>query len=204
VSLKRLVLHALLFLAISPVAIASTCPDFGYFEKLVEPAKMEDGFVKIKQYYFQGAESWVHEAEYEIMTVKEYEALDDEMTYKAYFWEGPKIGTTRIEPVTDIADYDLVRTIDGNSFYRPLEEQLNQKIIETHHIETPRRRKSKIKRLKRPEPQILKDGRLKVMVSPMHYEGLANGGQKAEVWSHYIKSRTPAIYQQVKCNEDKF
>jgi len=203
VGLKQFVLNIVFLMAFTPIASAATCPEAGYFETLIEPEKTEDGFIKITQYYFGSSEQIIHEAKYSIMTPEEYDALDKEIAYEAYYWEYPKISKRKIEPVTSIANYDLVRTIDGNSFYRPLEEQVNQKIIETHEIETPKRRKSVIKRLKRPEPTVLKDGRLKVMILPMYYERLANGVQKTEIWSQYIESRTPAVYQQVKCNEDK-
>lgn len=201
--LRRCVISKVVLMAILPTSSALACPDVGYIEKLVEPAMTEDGFVKITQYYFGSSEQRIHKAKYEIMTREEYEALDANMIYEHYYWEYPKISKTRIEPATNIANYDLVRTIDGNSFYRPL-EQLDRKNIENHDVELPRKRRSVTKTIKRPEPEVLKNGRLRVMISPMHYENLANGVQKAQVWSHYIKSRTPAVYQQVKCNEDKF
>lgn len=217
--LNKFILNRVFFLAIAPIAsvltpqtaygnfwsdIPQTCPEEGYIETLVEPAKTEDGFVRITQYYFGSVEQRIHQAIYEIMTLEEYNTLEKKMTYEAYSWEAAKILKTQIEPKTNISDYDLIRTIDGNSFYRPLEQPVNQRVIETHEVETPARRVLTEKTQKRPEPEILSDGRLKVMISPMYYENLANGGQKGEVWSRYIKSRTSAVYQQVKCNEDKF
>lgn len=201
--LRRLVLNMFLLMAISPMANALTCPDAGYFEKLIEPEKTQDGFVRVTRYHFGSSETIVRPAKYKIMTREKYNALDKDMTYGAYSYEPSKISKKIIKPVTNIANYDLVLTLDGNSFYRPLEEQVNKRAIETHEIEKPSTHKRIVKSEKRPEPEVLPDGQLKVMISPEYYVNLSDSGQRSEFWSHYIKSRTPATYQQVKCNEDK-
>jgi len=144
----------------------------------------------------------MHKAKYEIMTLEAYNSLEKDMTYETYSWEVAKISKTKIEPHTNIADYDLVRTIDGNSFYRPLEKPANQRVIETQEIETPGRRKITVNTMKLPEPEILGEGRLKVMISPQHYETRPSRAEKNKGWRGYIKSRTPAVYQQVECNEE--
>lgn len=123
------------------------------------------------------------------------------MTFLEYNWRDPEYSKTLIEPPTDIANYDIIRTPDSNMFHRPLETPLNGEPIVSYELETPRRREETLMSRKRPEPEKLDSGQLKVMVSPGYFEDLATGSQGGEHWRQYVKSRTPATYQQIRCDE---
>jgi len=120
------------------------------------------------------------------------------MTYE---WKYAKYTKEPIEPATNIAKYDIILTPDGNQFYRPIEEKINDIPLVLHTLVKPAYRAETSVSEKRPEPESLRNGRLKVMISPEHYENL--GGMRnayGEQWRSYIKTRTPATYQQVKCD----
>ena len=70
--LKKLALITFSMCAAVTSARAETCPDSGYVLKLVEPAKTEDGFIRLTQYGFGGGEQRIHHAQYEIMTEEDY------------------------------------------------------------------------------------------------------------------------------------
>ena len=200
---RKFVLAFAFLLATGSPALAQKCPASGFIEKLVEPAKMEDGFVKASSIrYNLSFEVLFHPAKYEIMTQAEYEALDEDMTYTTYEWKYAKYSKEPIEPATDIAKYDIILTPDGNQYHRPIEEKINAISIEFHRLVKPAYRAETIVSEKRPEPEPLRNGRVKVMISPKHSEPL--GGKRngyGEYWQHYVKTRTPATYQQVKCDK---
>ena len=186
--------------AISIPVLAEECPESGYIEKLVEPEKIEVGFVKSTQVrYLLSEEYLIHKAKYEIMTQNEYAELVEDMTFTTYRWKHPQYSTTPIEPPMDIAKYDIILTPDGNQFHRPLEKPVNRIPLEYHELVAPRYREEEVVTKKRPEPEVLSDGRLKVMISPKHHELLALNSSLSENWREYVKVRTPATYQQVTC-----
>ena len=201
---RKFVLAFAFLLATGSPALAQKCPASGFIEKLVEPAKIEEGFVKASSIrYFLDAETRIHPAKYEIMTQAEYEALDEDMTYTTYEWKYAKYTKEPIEPATNIAKYDIILTPDGNQFHRPIEEKINDIPLVLHTLVKPAYRAETIVSEKRPEPERLRNGRVKVMISPKHSEPL--GGKRngyGKQWRSYIKTRTPATYQQVKCDED--
>ena len=200
---RKFVLAFAFLLATGSPALAQKCPVSGFIEKLVEPAKIEEGFVKASSIrYFLDAETRIHPAKYEIMTQAEYEALDEDMTYTTYEWKYAKYTKEPIEPATNIAKYDIILTPDGNQFHRPIEEKINDIPLVLHTLVKPAYRAETSVSEKRPEPERLRNGRVKVMISPKHSEPL--GGKRngyGEQWRSYIKTRTPATYQQVKCDK---
>ena len=176
------------------------CPPSGYIETLVEPAVTEDGFVKASEVVYDLlARSIKYPAKFKVMTQDEYDALDEMMTYTTYKWHYPKYSKTPIELVTyGIAEYDIIRTPDGNMFHRPLEDPVNRPLF-IHEVEAPKRLEEIDVSEKRPEPEKLGKGQLKVMMSPEHIGNLLSKFGMSLEWRPYVKSRTPAIYQQERC-----
>jgi len=77
---KTIALAFAAVLAASSPAWAKDCPASGLIETLIEPAHIEDGFVKATSIvYALGSENRIHQAQYEILTQAEYDALDENM-----------------------------------------------------------------------------------------------------------------------------
>jgi len=204
VELRQHIIKFGFLLLFNQAASAQTCDYTGQFEKLIEPAKTEDGFIRLSTCAFElNNEVKLHKAKYAVMTEQDYRSLEENMTYETYVWHEMKIFKTEVYVHTDIADYDIVYKVDGGSFQRPASKPVNIRTLYNYDVESPRRREVIVKVEKRPEPEKLVNGMLKVMMSPAHKEALLPKGGCRENWRHYIEYRSPATYQQVKCNEDE-
>jgi len=138
-------------------------------------------------------------AQYKVMDVAEFEQLSSEMSYEEWICHD---AVPRDLPIGRISDFDFVRRPDGAEYMRPLEPSIHavndrQKeyfIAKESWVERPKRVRT------RPDPAVLPNGQLHVMMSPLIQVSRCIPAITKTVRQRYVISRTPAIIQLSQCD----
>jgi len=180
------------------------CNAEGYSELIIEPAKVETStFTTVVFFQNMTNEKREFPARFDVMDAKAFEQLPSKISYEEEVCHDAVVESrSRDLPRGSISNFDTIKRADGTEYTRPIALSAHEihKTRKEYFVESEAWIEVVSREIERPEPVVLANGKLRVLMTPSRQVGQCPIKLTKTVTQTYIKSRTPAVIEQKSCN----
>lgn len=203
----KISLSLIFVLALGSSAAAAAdevCNAEGYSDVIIKPAKVETGAITTL-FLLQNIsnEKVAIPAKFDVMDARAFKQLPSEISYEEEICHEAVIESrSRDLPLGPISDFDIIKRADGTEYKRPLELSVHEinKTRNENFIASEAWIELVSRVIARPEPELLPNGQLRVLITPSREVGNCPIKVMRTVTQNYVKSRTPAVIKRKPCS----